>query len=741
MDRSDTEGLRQLAEMRSERPTLDEVAGLNADEVQALIHDLRVHQVELEMQNEELRRTQSVLALAKERYATLYDFAPAGYCTLDKRGIILECNTTLSRMLGAGREQLLRYPLGNYVEQEDIPVFHHMLKQGHAEHSHDIRLLGVEGKRLHTLLQMQRIEASLADGTAHWLVAISDITRIHELDLELRIKGQAIETTMEGVVITDAANRICYVNKAFETTTGYSRDEVLGKSPDLLQSGNHGKEFYRDMWRELQTNGSWRGEIWNRRASGEVYPEWLSISTIRDHRQQALYYVGVFSDITREAAVRERLHQLAYFDGITGLPNRHLFMDRLAQQLSHARRVHSGFTLLFMDLDRFKTINDTLGHTLGDLLLEEVSQRITATLRESDTVARMGGDEFMALLPDTDEIVSAHKVAQKVLDAMSQPFSLGGRQYHITTSIGISRYPDDGEDAEVLIKNADIAMYQAKDLGRNTYASYSDHHNHSLHAKADLENDLRDALNRDGLELHYQPQYNLNDGSCAGAEALLRWNHPEKGMIPPDEFIPIAEESGLIVRIGYWVLRRVARQYLAWREQGLNPGIVSINLSPHQFMQSNLVEHIRAILDETGMPPANLGIEITESAAMPNFAYSTRTLLSLQAMGITIYIDDFGSGFSSLSHLRRLSIDALKIDRQFIDEIPDNPDDVAIAQSIIAMAKSLNLKLVAEGVETQEQLDFLRQHGCDWGQGYLMGKPVPAEQFVRHLSVKSETEQ
>lgn len=723
--------LRQRAESMVHAPALSEISKLQAHDIQVLMHDLQVHQIELEMQNEELRSSQERLITTRDKYSLLFDSAPIAYCTLDIAGIILECNHTMSEILVRGRPTLLHYPLGSLVVEEDLIALMHLLKQHQHEGEHRLRLKRGDDSIIHAQIHLRPMKVNKV-GDPAWLVAITDITDIHKMNLEIQIQGKALDAALEGVMITNHESMICYVNRAFFDTTGYHKEEVIGKSPKLLRSGKHNNEFYRAMWRELANTGKWQGEIWNRRASGEIFPEWLNISTIYDDWQRPLYYVGVFSDITREETVRRRLHQLAYYDGVTHLPNRHLFLDRLKQQIMQSRRSAAPFALLVMDLDRFKTINDSMGHTTGDLLLLKVSERLSQLLRENDTIARMGGDEFMAILPMVDTVHGAGLVAEKILESMAEPFDLDSRRYHISISIGISLYPDDGLDEESLIKHADIAMYKAKDSGRNTYQQYHHTLNDKLAGRLSLENDLRDALGNNALALAYQPQYELISGKLLGVEALLRWQHPVRGMIPPDDFIGLAEESGLIVDVGYWVLRAAAQQYMLWQENNIDVGRLSVNLSPHQFLQSNLVEQIDSVLRETGMPASALGIEITESAAMPNFQYSIKTLEALRSMKAAIYIDDFGTGFSSLSHLRHLPIDAIKIDRQFIDRLPGNPDDAAITQAIISMSKNLNLQIIAEGVENTEQLAFLRQHGCHAAQGFALAHPMSADELAQH---------
>jgi diguanylate cyclase (GGDEF)-like protein/PAS domain S-box-containing protein len=717
-----------------------DISALDTDEIANTLHELQVHQIELEMQNEELQRVQETLERSRDRYANLYDFAPMGLCTLDSNGIITQANHTLSDILGIERNKLLNTPLVRHVHKEDASILLHRLKHpGHTE-TVDLHMQNSSESDLYarmTILPMPPREYDKTGGAL--LLSISDISDSHNMAVELEIKSRAMEKTLEGIMISGADNKICYVNPAFEKTTGYKREEVIGKEPSILQSGRHDQAFYREMWHSLAIAGFWKGEIWNRRRNGDIYPEWLSVSVITDKNDKPSYYVGVFSDITTQEEIRQRLHSLAYYDAITDLPNRHLFFDRINQAIKEASREQGEFAVLFMDLDRFKSINDALGHTVGDQLLVEVAERLRRILREMDTISRMGGDEFLILLPRIKSNEESLLVARKILNAISLPFDLGGRQYHITISIGISHYPGDGSDPDALIKNADIAMYKAKGNGRNTYYLFNQKLNEQLVEHLDLENDLRNAVNHDLLDLYYQPQVELRNGKWKGIEALLRWEHPELGYIPPDKFIAVAEETGLIIKIGYWVIYRACRQYLQLKDMGHVVGRMALNLSPHQFLQSNLVEKIKEILSETGMSPHDLELELTESAAMPNLEYSIKTLQALQDMGVNISIDDFGTGFSSLSHLQKMPIDTIKIDRSFVMDTPGDPDDMAIVEAIIAMAKSLNLNIVAEGIETQQQLDYLHQAGCHIGQGYLLFKPLNFADLTRLLESRKST--
>lgn len=707
-------------------------AQLDSVEMDVMLHELAVHQIELEMQNDELRESQEGLAVSRDQYATLFDYAPVGHCSLDSNHIIVRSNYKLATMLGIERGRLSGNPLMKYVHKEDLALFLHRIKQPRNEGTFKCRLQSRNGDILYVSMSAMQLNHR-EEREERLLLAISDITDSHKMGVELKVKSRAVENTLEGIMISGSNHKICYVNPAFEETTGYTHDEVIGQDPSILQSGRHDKEFYRDMWRDLAKMGYWKGEIWNRRKSGEIFPEWLSINAVRNEKDEVDYYVGVFSDITTQEEIRQRLHSLAYYDSITMLPNRHLLLDRIEQALKEAHREQGEFALLFMDLDRFKSINDTLGHTVGDQLLAAVAERLKTVLRAVDTVSRMGGDEFMILLHKIDNETQADEVAQKVLRAMNEPFDLEGHQYHISISIGLSIYPRDGDDFETLIKHADIAMYKAKSNGRNTYQHFCPDMNERLVDHFELENDLRHALKNGELELYYQPQIDLASGEWMGVEALLRWNHPTKGYIPPTTFIKLAEETGLIVKIGYWVIYTACQQFVDWKKSSCEPGSISINLSPHQFHQVNLVHKIEGILAEVGMSPSELTLELTESAAMPNLEYSIKTLKAFQSMGINISIDDFGTGFSSLSYLRQMPIDTLKIDRSFVMNTPSDSDDVAIVQAIIAMAKSLNLEIVAEGIETQQQYDFLSASGCHLGQGYLMSRPIPAKEIPAQL--------
>jgi diguanylate cyclase (GGDEF)-like protein/PAS domain S-box-containing protein len=557
----------------------------------------------------------------------------------------------------------------------------------------------------------------------------------HRDDLRRRrVSEQVFDQTTEGIVITDAERRIVSVNRAFTEITGFPAEEAIGRHPeDLLQSGRHDAELYRQIETSLAEHGSWRGEMWHRRKNGEVYPEWLAISPVRDGSGRPEHYIAIFSDITQQKRDAERIRFLAYYDALTGLPNRTLLADRTAKAIAAAERSGTRIALLFMDLDGFKHVNDSLGHVLGDILLQRVAQRLGQQTRRSDTLARFGGDEFVLLLTDVEGPESIAIAARRCLDALSTPFPLDGHDIDITTSIGISVYPDDGDTLDALVKNADMAMYQAKESGRNQFHFFEAAMNARATSRATLGNDLRRALERDELLLHYQPQAEISSGEIVGVEALVRWQHPQRGMISPAEFIPVAEEIGLIGRLGEWVLNEACRQAVAWQRAGLPHMPVAVNLSALQLRSPDFLDRVRSALQTAGLDAHWLELELTESVLMHQVDSVMQTLAGLSALGIRIAIDDFGTGYSSLAYLRRLSIDKLKIDRSFIRDLSVDPEDALIVATIIRMAHSLRLKVIAEGVEASEQLATLRAQGCDEIQGYHLSRPLPPDALAEFL--------
>ncbi len=560
------------------------------------------------------------------------------------------------------------------------------------------------------------------------------VTRVRA-DTILRQAAAVFESTREGVVITDLTPRILTVNRAYTEITGYEEAEVVGRNPSLLKSGRQEEAFYQMLWANLLEAGHWQGEIWNRRKNGEIYPQLLTISSVYDGEGLPSHYVGVMTDISQLKQSEARLEHLAHYDPLTDLPNRLLLQSRLEHALEHAERHQQQIAVLFLDLDRFKDVNDSLGHPVGDELLEALARRLGERLREDDTLGRLGGDEFLVLLENLERPEDAAGVAKTLLQLLEQPFSLpSGHEVYVGASIGISLYPDDGLNVTELIKNADVAMYQAKEQGRNTASFYTPSLTVAANERLDMEARLRRALAKGEFVLHYQPQLATQSGVLIGCEALVRWNSPEEGMISPLRFIPLAEATGLIVPLGEWVLRTACAQAKAWLDAGMPPLLMSVNLSGRQLQQRDIVQRVAAILEETGLPADRLKLELTESMIMGRGEQAVELLHALKALGLYLSIDDFGTGYSSLAYLKRFPIDELKIDQGFVRDIPHDLNDTEIAAAIIAMARNLNLKVMAEGVETREQLDFLKRQGCHAYQGYLFSRPVPADEFVRLLS-------
>ena len=553
---------------------------------------------------------------------------------------------------------------------------------------------------------------------------------VRQKEKQLRLFAHIFNSVHEGIIVTDADKNMLFINPAFSTITGYSANDLIGKNLNLLHLGLMNDAFnHDDTWCSINETGCWQGEIVGRRKNDESYAECLSISTMKNDRGEINYYVGVFSDISERKAAEERMAYVVLHDFLTNLPNGLLLQDRLAQAISHAGREKHKVAVMCLDLDHFKAINDMLGHLVGDKLLQEVAKRISSVSRASDTVSRRGGDEFVIMLPDLETVDDATDIAVKLINAISGLCMIDGNEIKITTSIGISIFPEDGCDGDSLIKYADAAMYHAKKNGRNNYQFFTNEMNQLALERMSIERKLCHAIEQQGFCLHYQPQVNLRSGRIIGVEALLRWSNPEIGMVPPEYFIPIAEETGLIIPIGEWVLREACRQNSEWRMLGLPKITVAVNLSAVQFRQNNFGEMIKEILCEYGLDPSGLELEITESAVMHNAEASIALLLELKAMGLKLAVDDFGTGYSSLSYLKRFPIDKLKIDQSFVRDITVDSDDAVIVSTIINMARTLKLKVIAEGVETAEQLSFLKHQECDEIQGYYFSKPMPPEKI------------
>ena len=562
------------------------------------------------------------------------------------------------------------------------------------------------------------------------LGTMNDISLRKSVEADRQLASLVFEGISDGICITDPQKNILLVNESFSHVTGYSPADALGKTPQMLKSGAHTPTFYREMWEKISRHGSWQGEITNRRKDGSLVSEWLSISTLTNSDGSVSNYVGIFSDLSERQEAAERIQHLSSYDALTGLPNRRLFADRLEQSLITARRFERGTAVILLDLDRFRIINDTLGPPAGDEVLVEVARRLGLQVREGDTVGRRSGNEFGFVMANLSHEHDAIALAQRILEAIAVPFVFGEQTLVITASIGISVAPKNGETGNELLKSADTALLRAKDAGRNTFRFYSPDMNADAARRLGLEAGLRRALERQELSVHYQPQISLDTGRMLGMEALLRWKSAQFGNVSPAEFIHIAEESGLIIPIGEWVLRTACAQTKAWLDLGLLSLRVAVNLSTRQFRQPNLLAIVRDALSQSGLPASALELEITESAFIDDLDQAVSICRELKTIGVKLSLDDFGTGYSSLAYVSRFPFDKLKIDQSFVRDIIENPVNAAIATAAIVMARSLNLTVLAEGVETEAQASFLRSRRCDAMQGYLFSRPLPAEEFA-----------
>lgn len=566
-----------------------------------------------------------------------------------------------------------------------------------------------------------------------FIVISRDITERKKAEEQFQLSAQMFTASRDGIIITDAHNRVLSVNPAFTTITGFVEAEILGQTPVFLKSGQQDRAFYTAMWQDLQADGYWQGEIWNKRKNGEIYPEWLSISAVKDVSGKLTSYIGILSDLTERKADQARIDYLDHYDKLTHLPNRDLLHDRTGLALATARRTNGHVSMLFVDIDRFQYINDSLGRPAGDQVLRTMAERLVKNLQADDTVCRHSADEYILLLPNTDAQGAAH-IASRLLGLLKEPVVLdSGQELRLTASIGAAVYPDNGADYEKLTQCAGAALKQAKLTGRDNFKFFTEQMHGQVNEILLIENQLRQALPRGELLLYFQPQVDALSGRIIGAEALIRWQHPEWGLVAPARFIPIAENSGQILEIGDWVLRTAVQQVASWQREGLPVVPVAVNLSALQFLQPSLCEAVGAALQSCQLAPGLLELELTERIAMENSNLTVEQIGKLHAMGVTLSIDDFGTGYSSLSYLKLYQIDKLKIDQSFVRGLGCDANDGAIVRAIIHMAHGLGFRTIAEGVETRAQLDYLRAQGCDEIQGYFFGRPVPADEFARLL--------
>ena len=666
--------------------------------------------------------------------------APTLIYVFDREGRLLFCNQQFEKAVGHSRESMIGTLRTDFLPAAIAEQHHNndqsVLANGLAL---SIEESNQENDGEHTYLTLKSALRD-ADGEISAVIGVStDITSRKKAEKDLQLASTIFANTADGIIVTDPAGTIVLTNPAFTQITGYSAAEAQGKNPRILQSDHQDAGFYRTMWQALGSVGLWQGEIWNRRKNGELFPEWLSITTVLDPCGAVSNYVGVFSDISAIKRSQAELEHLAHFDPLTELPNRSLFHDRLSHALERAGRYNQHVAVMVLDLDRFKTVNDSLGHPIGDQLLQQVAHRLKDCVRVEDTVARLGGDEFSVVLANLKSGDNIVDIARKILDSIERPFSINGHAAMVSTSIGIAVFPEDGTTPDLLIRNADAAMYQSKAAGRNTYHYYQPEMTQAAQRRLASEQALRRVIERQEFEVWYQPQLNLATGGLIGAEALVRWRDPERGLIPPNEFIPLAESTGMIIPIGEQVLRQVCQDIAKWQTSNLNPGKVGVNVAGPQLFRSDFIGLLCDVIEKFAIPPSALEIEITETCVLDNPELARQLLDTIQDMGISIAIDDFGTGYSSLSHLKKLPIDTLKIDRSFVSDLPDHPHDIAITRAILAMGRSLGFDVIAEGVETKEQQKFLLDEGCIQGQGYLFAKPMPIKEFTDWLRARQST--
>jgi len=707
-------------------------AGAPARPAEELLHELQVHQIELEMQNEELRRAQLALEESRDRYVDLYEFAPVGYLTLTGEALISEVNLTGAMLLGEERRKMLQRRFARFVAPEGGDRYHRLfasVMQHGERQACELALRRGDGSVFHAQLDCLRVVAGDKPPTVR--IALTDITERKRAEAELRVAATAFES-QEGMFVTDAGNVILRINRAFTDITGFTPTEAVGQTPRLLKSGRHDAAFYAAMWETINRTGVWQGEIWNRQKSGNVYPEWLTITVVKGSDGDVTHYVGTLIDITQRKAAEVDIEHLAFYDQLTQLPNRRLLLDRLRRALAACARSRRRGAILFIDLDDFKTLNDTQGHDFGDLLLQQVGGRLLACVRAGDTVARLGGDEFVVMLEDLSEspqaaATRARIVGEKILGAFAPSYLLAGHEHHSTGSIGVTLFSDHRETVDDLLKRADLAMYRAKEEGRNTLRFFDPEMQAAVTARAALEADLRRGVREGQFILHYQPQVD-GEGRLTGAEALVRWHHPRRGLVFPDEFIPLAEETGLIQPLGQWVLETTCAQLVAWSARPDTAHLtLAMNVSAREFRHPEFVAWVLDVIDRSGANPQKLMLEFTESPLLDTMEETIAKMTALKARGQGFSLDDFGTGYSTLSYLKHLPLDQVKIDQSFVRDVLTDPNDAAIARSIIALGQSLGLAVIAEGVETGEQRDFLARQGCQAFQGYLFGRPGPAE--------------
>ena len=729
--------LRERAELLLSEDTPSLTKNLSPEKMQEQLQELYIHQIELEMQNEELRGRKAELSAEKERYFDLYELAPVGYCTLNEEGETLQANLTATILLGTPKSALIHRLISKFIVNEDQDIFYlhrKRLLSTRQPQTCEVRMQKSDGSQL-----WAQLNSSISKNKQNKIilnVMLHDITERKKSQSDLSIAAIAFES-QNGIVITDTKGIILRTNQAFSRITGFNSEDTIGKPITIVKSGRHDKQFYDLMWSTLKTQGRWQGEVWNRRKNGEIYAELLTITAVKSEGLGATHYVGNFSDITEDKESEAAIHRLAYYDALTGLPNRRLLQDRITQAIASSDRSGAYGAVLFVDVDHFKTLNDTRGHNMGDLLLVDVAQRLRSSVRQSDTVGRQGGDEFVILLDNlssdmTEAATMSQQLGEKLREAMEKPFNLNGVEYNCKISIGISLLTKE-DTIDDLLRQADLALYKAKDAGRNTLRFFDSAMQEALNLRTALESELNDAISQEQFRLYYQPQVDRK-GHIKSLEALIRWSHPQRGLVAPDDFIHLAEETGLILTIGKWVMETACSQLKQWEMHPHTSALkIAVNVSAKEFRQSDYVAQVERIIKVSGINPLLLKLELTESIVVENMKDTIEKMNALKQFGITFSMDDFGTGFSSLSYLAQLPLDQLKIDKSFVVNIPGTKNDEMITRTIITMGRGLEMNVIAEGVETLAQREFLESNGCTAYQGYLFNRPLPITELEEFL--------
>jgi diguanylate cyclase (GGDEF)-like protein/PAS domain S-box-containing protein len=689
--------------------------------------------VDKEQNRTERAKAEALLRISEERYRKLVESSPFPVVITDVENMSLSfANRPAELLFETTMEHARGLSVVNfYANRVDQERIYARLLAGEVVNGEEVELITATGKHFFALLTSANV---IFNGISSHVSTLVDISARKKTEEQLREAAVVMQSTHEGVVITDTTPHILAINEAYTAITGYTLNEVLGKNPSIISSERQDKSFYESMWHELLQNGYWQGEMWNRRKSGELFPQWLSISAVLDDQQQPVRYIGVFADITTLKESQSQLEFLAHHDPLTRLFNRSAVESRMEQELELASRHQQQLSVLFIDLDRFKQVNDSFGHVIGDELLRSVAERLRARLREGDTLGRLGGDEFVLLATPLQDKQDAAVIARDILATLGEPFNLStGHEVFIGGSIGISLFPDNGSTVAELTKNADAAMYLAKENGRNQFSFYTPELNAGARKKLELENDLRRAVLHDELRLHYQPKVDLKTGQISGAEALVRWQKADGSWISPSQFIPLAERSGVILTIGNWVIEQACLQIRNWLDEGLPEICIAVNVSARQFRSVHLDKLVKQALERFNVPPCNLELELTESMLMNEPERAIETMQKLKKVGVKLSLDDFGTGFSNFGYLRRFPIDSLKIDQSFVRGVAIKPEDAMIVDSIIGLAQRMKLHVIAEGVETIDQLAYLRSNHCDEIQGYYFSKALPPAEFAELL--------